>query len=172
MPAAYNDPILRTKLYIPRTRSNRVARPRLIGLMNEAVQCTAILVCAPAGYGKTTLLSEWIPQYEHCVTWLSLDEGDNDPTRFWRYFLAALQTLNPDLCKDPQLLLEGSQAPPIETVLTLTINELAALDYRFTHIFDDYHLVDNPAIDAGLTFLIENLPPNMNLVITSRSDPA
>jgi LuxR family maltose regulon positive regulatory protein len=172
MQIAYNDQILSTKLYIPRAHPNRVARPRLIGHLNEAMQRPVTLVCAPAGYGKTTLLSEWIPQYEHCVTWLSLDEGDNDPVRFWRHFLAALQTLDPDLCKNAQLALEGSQAPPIESVLTLTINELARLDYRFSHVFDDYHLVDNLAIDNGLAFLIEHLPPNVNLVIASRSDPA
>jgi LuxR family maltose regulon positive regulatory protein len=130
------------------------------------------LVCAPAGYGKTTLLSEWIPQYEHCVTWLSLDEVDNDPARFWRHFLAALQTLNPDRFKDAQQALEGSPVRPIEAVLTLTINEIAGLDYRFTHVFDDYHLIDNLAINDGLSFLIEHLPPGLNLVITSRSDPA
>jgi len=171
MQTGYNDPILSTKLYIPRSHPNRVARPRLIERMNESMECPITLLCAPAGYGKTTLLSEWIPQYEHCVTWLSLDEADNDPARFWRHFLAALQTLNPDLFKDAQRSLEGSQVRPIEAVLTLTINEIADLDYRFTHIFDDYHLIDNLTIHNGLTFLVEHLPPNLNLVITSRSDP-
>jgi LuxR family maltose regulon positive regulatory protein len=144
----------------------------LIGHLNEAMQNPVTLVCAPAGYGKTTLLSEWIPQYEHCVTWLSLDEGDNDPARFWRHFLAALQTLNPELCKNAVSALEGPQVHSIETVLTLTINELAASDFHFSHVFDDYHLIKNLAIDNGLTFLIERLPPNVNLVIASRSDPA
>ena len=171
MKPAYENLILSTKLYIPRADSNRVARPRLIERMNESMQRPLTLLCAPAGYGKTTLLSEWIPEYEHCVTWLSLDEGDNDPARFWRHFLAALQTLNPGLFQDAQGSLEGSQVRPIEAVLTLTINEIAALDYRFTHVFDDYHLIDNQAIDEGLTFLIEHLPPNLNLVIASRSDP-
>ena len=171
MQPAYNDPILSTKLYIPRAHSNRVARPRLIDRMNESMQRPLALVCAPAGYGKTTLLSEWIPQYEHCVTWLSLDEADNDPARFWRHFLAALQTLDPKLFKGAQQSLDGSQIRPIEAVLTLTINEIASLDYRFTHVFDDFHLIDNLAINDGLSFLIEHLPPNLNLVITSRSDP-
>ena len=172
MQTGYNDPILNTKLYIPRAHPNRVPRPRLIERMNESMQRPVTLVCAPAGYGKTTLLSEWIPQHEHCVTWLSLDEGDNDPARFWRHFLAALQTLNPELFKDAQRALEGSQVRPIEAVLTLTINEIAGLDYPFTHVFDDYHLIDNAAINDGLSFLLEHLPPNLNLVLTSRSDPA
>jgi len=171
MQPAYNDPILSTKLYIPRAHPDRVPRPRLIERMNESMQRPLTLVCAPAGYGKTTLLSEWIPQYEHCVTWLSLDEGDNDPARFWRHFLAALQTLNSELFRGAQQSLDGSQIRPIEAVLTLTINEIASLDYRFTHVFDDFHLINSLAINDGLSFLIEHLPPNLNLVITSRSDP-
>ena len=172
MQTGYHDPILSTKLYIPRAHPNRVPRPRLIERMNESMRRPVTLVCAPAGYGKTTLLSEWIPQYEHCVTWLSLDEADNDPARFWRHFLAALQTLNPDRFKDAQQALEGSQVRPIEAVLTLTINEIAGLAYRFTHVFDDFHLIDNATINDGITFLVEHLPPSLNLVIASRSDPA
>jgi LuxR family maltose regulon positive regulatory protein len=172
MQTGYNDPILSTKLYIPRAHPNRVPRPRLIERMNESMQRPVSLVCAPAGYGKTTLLSEWIPQYEHCVTWLSLDEADNDPVRFWRHFLAALQTLDPERFKDAQGSLEGSPVRPIEAVLILAINEIAALDYRFTQVLDDYHLIDNLVIHDGLTFLVEHMPPNLNLVITSRSDPA
>jgi LuxR family maltose regulon positive regulatory protein len=140
--------------------------------MNEAVQYPLTLVCGPVGYGKTTLLSEWIPQNEHCVTWVSLDEGDNDPVRFWSYFIAALQTLDPQLCKSAQLVLDTTQNPQIESVLSLVINELVALDYRFSQVIDDYHLVENPAIDSSLTFLVEHLPPNVNLVISSRRDPA
>ncbi len=170
--AATGNLLLATKLYIPPARARRVDRARLIEGMQAAVRRPLTLICAPAGYGKTTLLSEWIPQNEHCVTWLSLDEGDNDPVRFWRYFIAALQTLNPELGKNAQLLMESSQAPPIETVLSLAINDMAAQDYEFSHVFDDYHLIDNPAIDENMTFLIEHLPPNAHLVITSRSDPA
>lgn len=172
MQVATSDPLLSTKLYIPPSRPGRVPRVRLTGLMIDAVRNPLTLICAPAGYGKTTLLSEWIPQNEHCVTWVSLDERDNDPSRFWRYFVAALQTLNPQLCKHAQLLLESARPPDILTVLSLAINELAALDYRFSHVFDDYHLVENPAIDSSLTFLIEHLPQNVSLVLASRSDPA
>ncbi|HET9590199.1 MAG TPA: LuxR C-terminal-related transcriptional regulator [Anaerolineales bacterium] len=172
MQSTQHNPVLSTKLYIPRARPSLVPRPRLIEQLNESLRCPITLVCAPAGYGKTTLLSEWIPQYENCVTWLSLDEGDNDPVRFWRHFLAALRTLNPELCRDAQLSLEASQVPEVETVLSLVINDLAALEYRFVHVFDDYHLVDNLAIDKGLTFLVEHLPPNVNLIVASRRDPA
>lgn len=169
---ATSDPLLSTKLYIPPSRPGRVPRVRLTGLMIDAVRNPLTLICAPAGYGKTTLLSEWIPQNEHCVTWVSLDERENDPSRFWRYFIAALQTLNPQLCKNAQLLFESARPPDTLAVLSLVINELAALEYRFCHVFDDYHLVGNPAIDSSLTFLIEHLPPNVSLVISTRSDPA
>ena len=172
MQVVNTNPLLSTKLFIPPARPRRVARLRLVGLMNEAVKNPLALICAPAGYGKTTLLSEWIPQNEHCVTWVSLDEADNDPLRFWSYFIAALQTLNPELGKNARLLLESTQNPQIEAVLSLVINDLAALDYRFSQVFDDYHLVENPAIDSSLAFLVEHLPPNVNLVISSRRDPA
>jgi LuxR family maltose regulon positive regulatory protein len=172
MPIDFGNPLIATKLYIPPARLGRVDRARLIERMKASVNHPLTLICAPAGYGKTTLLSEWIPQNEHCVTWLSLDEGDNDPVRFWRYFIAALQTLNPELGKNAQLLLESSQAPPIETVLSLAINDMAAQDYEFSHVIDDYHLIDNPAIDESLTYLIEHLPSNVNLVIATRRDPA
>ncbi len=172
MPIDFGNPLIATKLYIPPARLGWVDRARLIERMKASVNHPLTLICAPAGYGKTTLLSEWIPQNEHCVTWLSLDEGDNDPARFWRYFLAAVQTLNPELCQDAQQLLESPDGPQIEVMLMLAINELAALDYRFSHVFDDYHLIDNPAIDESLTYLIEHLPSNVNLVIATRRDPA
>lgn len=172
MQVATSNPLIATKLYTPPSRSRRVTRAHLIERMNAAVRRPLTLICAPAGYGKTTLMSEWVPQNEHCVTWVSLDEGDNDPARFWRYFFAALQTLDARLVTNARLLLESMQTPPIEAVLSQAINELAALDYRFSHVFDDYHLIENPAIDEGLTFLVEHLPPNMNLVIASRRDPA
>src|SRR5690554_13330 len=170
--ASTHNPLLSTKLFIPPARPGRAARARLIERMNEAVKHPLTLICAPAGYGKTTMLSEWIPQNEHCVTWVSLDEGDNDPVLFWRYFIAALQTLDGQLCKSAQGILESTFLQNIEPVLSLVINELAGLDYRFSLVLDDYHLVGNPLIDSSLTFLIEHLPHNVTLVICSRRDPA
>lgn len=170
--ASTHNPLLSTKLFIPPARPGRAARARLIERMNEAVKHPLTLICAPAGYGKTTMLSEWIPQNEHCVTWVSLDEGDNDPVLFWRYFIAALQTLDGQLCKSAQGILESTYLQNIEPVLSLVINELAGLDYRFSLVLDDYHLVGNPLIDSSLTFLIEHLPHNVTLVICSRRDPA
>ena len=163
--------ILSTKLFIPRPRSILVSRPRLTERLNAGLDGKLTLVAAPAGFGKTTLLSEWIPQSPRCVTWLSLDEGDSDPPRFWIYFIAALQMLNPEIGKSAQALLQAPQPPAIETVLTILINEITAFPNVFAHVFDDYHLVQNSDIDEALAFLIEHQPPNMHLVINTRADP-
>lgn len=130
------------------------------------------LISAPAGFGKTTLLAEWVPTSQHCVTWVSLDDGDNDPTRFWGSFFAALQRLDADLGQSAQQLLESPQPAPIEAIISLVINEISACPVRFVHVFDDYHFIENPAIDQALTFLLEHLPPNLDVIIASRVDPA
>jgi LuxR family maltose regulon positive regulatory protein len=163
--------LLSTKLYIPRPRSNLVSRPRLTDFLNVGLDRKLTLIAAPAGFGKTTLLSEWIPQSPRCVTWLSLDEGDNDPARFWAYFIAALQMLNPDIGMGAQAWLQSSQRPDFEQILTMLINEIAAFPDAFAQVFDDYHLIDNPEVDRGLAFLLAHQPPNMHLVINSRADP-
>jgi LuxR family maltose regulon positive regulatory protein len=163
--------LLSTKLYIPRPRSNLVSRPRLTGRLNAGLGRKLTLIAAPAGFGKTTLLSEWIPQSPRCVTWLSLDEGDNDPARFWAYFIAAVQMLNPEIGLGAQAWLQSSQLPDFKTVLTTLINEIAAFPDVFAHVFDDYHVIENADIDRGLAFMLEHQPPNMHLVINSRADP-
>src|SRR5512147_1818974 len=131
-----STPILATKLYIPRPRPNVVHRLRLIERLNEGHPAgrKLTLITAPAGFGKTTLLSEWIPQSERCVTWVSLDDGDNDPTRFWAYFIAALQMLNADIGKNASVLLQSPQPPPIDTVLTSLLNEIADFPDNFAHV--------------------------------------
>lgn len=163
--------LLSTKLYIPRPRSNLVSRPRLTDRLNAGLDKNLTLIAAPAGFGKTTLLSEWIPQSPRCVTWLSLDDSDNDPARFWLYFIAALQMLNHEIGMGAQSLLQSPQPAGIETVLTILINEIAAFPDSFAHVFDDYHLIENPEIDDALAFLIDHQPPNMHLVLNTRADP-
>ena len=166
-------PLLSTKLFIPprRPRDSVVDRSRLTNRLAATNGQRLTLISAPAGFGKTTLLSEWIPHSEHCVPWLSLDINDNDPARFWTYVIAALQVLKPDLGASTLALLELSQPPPIESILTLLLNDVAAFHDRFVLVLDDYHVVETPAIHAALTFLIDHLPPQMHLMITSRSDP-
>ena len=119
--------ILATKLYIPRPRPNVVHRPRLIERLNESHPAGRKLtvISAPAGYGKTTLLSEWIPQSERCVTWVSLDDGDNDPPRFWAYFIAALQMLDAEIGKNTLTLMHTPSLPPIEAILTILLNRIS-----------------------------------------------
>ncbi len=164
--------ILRTKLFIPRRRPGAIPRPRLVACLNAEAGHRLTLISAPAGSGKTSLLAEWISTSEQCVTWLSLDAGDNDPARFWGGFLAALQTLLPDLGQTAQGLLESPQAPPLESVLAVVINDIAERPVRLVHVFDDYHFIENPAIDASLTFLLEHCPSNLHIILASRSDPA
>ena len=163
--------ILSTKLFIPRPRKNLVSRPRLIDRLNGGQDKKLTLIAAPAGFGKTTLLSEWIPRSPHCVTWLSLDEGDNSPSRFWDYFIAALQTLSPELGKGAQALLHLLPPPAIESILTVLINEINAFGDSFVHVFDDYHLIDSTEIDHELAYLIDHQPSNLHLVITTRENP-
>jgi LuxR family maltose regulon positive regulatory protein len=171
--AAGMIPFLTTKLFIPprRPRDSVVNRVRLIDHLSVANGQRLTLLSAPAGFGKTTLLSEWIPQSKHCVSWLSLDPSDNDPPRFWAYVIAALQTLRPEQGANALALLDSPQPPPFESVLTLLLNDVAAFPDRFALVLDDYHLIETPTIHTALTFLLDHLPPNMHLMITSRSDP-
>ncbi len=166
-------PLLNTKLFIPprRARASVVDRSRLIERLNAALESRLILISAPAGFGKTTLLSEWIPQSERRVAWLSLDESDNDPIRFWMYFVAALETLKTDLGIGALSVLQAPQPPPIEVFLTTLLNDIAAIPDSLVLVLDDYHIIESTAVQTGLTFLIDHLPPNMQLLLTSRVDP-
>jgi len=163
--------LLGTKLFIPRPRKNLVVRPRLVEYLNARLDKKLTLIAAPAGFGKTTLLSEWIPQSPRCVTWLSLDEGDNDPTKFWVYFISSLQELHPDLGESALTLFQSSQAPPITSILTTLINEISRFPDVFTIVLDDYHVIESQPIHEALTFLIAHLPVNMHMVIMTRINP-
>jgi LuxR family transcriptional regulator, maltose regulon positive regulatory protein len=163
--------LLRTKLFIPRPRKNLVSRSRLVDCLNTGSDRKLTLIAAPAGFGKTTLLSEWIPQSPCCVTWLSLDDADNDPVKFWAYFIRSLQELRPDLGESALDLLQALQTSQITSVITSLINDIASFPDMFAVVLDDYHVIDSPAIHQGLTFLIDHLPTNMHLVITTRVDP-
>jgi len=139
--------------------------------MNNGLQNRLTLVSAPAGFGKTTLVSEWIAGCERPVAWLSLDEGDNDPTRFLNYLISALQTIAPNVGEGLLGVLQSSQLPPIESILTTLLNEITSIPDNFIFVLDDYHLTDSKAVDNALTFLVEHQPSHMHLVITTREDP-
>jgi LuxR family maltose regulon positive regulatory protein len=170
-------PLLQTKLYIPPTRPEIIPRPRLIERMNDGLQRKLTLVSAPAGFGKTTLVSDWLRHLDVPAAWLSLDEADNDPVRFLTYYVAALQTIDVQLTPASKIgeevlgMLQSPQPPPTETILTTLLNEIAALPARIVLILDDYHLIEAQPIHDALIFLLEHLPPQMHLVIATREDP-
>ncbi len=167
-----STPILTTKLYLPRLRPNVVSRPRLLERLNEGLYRKLTLVSAPAGFGKTTLVSEWVLGCERQAAWLSLDEGENDPARFLTYLVAALQTIAPTLGAGVLSALHSSQPPPPEALLTVLLNDLTTISDPFVLVLDDYHVLAAKPVDQALTYLVEHLPPQMHLVIATREDPA
>jgi LuxR family transcriptional regulator, maltose regulon positive regulatory protein len=166
-----STPILATKLYVPPPRPRAVLRLRLTGHLNGGLNGKLTLVSAPAGFGKTTLLGEWVAGCERPVAWLSMDEEDNDPTRFLAYFVAALQTIAPDIGEGVLGVLQSPQPPPIESILTALLNEIDTVPDDFVLVLDDYHVIDGSAVEEALSFVLEHLPPGMHLVIATREDP-
>jgi len=167
------NPLLEIKLYTPRPRGNLVARPRLSGRLGRVSDARLTLISAPAGFGKTTLLTAWLAAAtteSRSVAWLSLDESDRQPVTFWTYVITALQKAVPGVGATALPLPQSAQSP-IETVLASVLNELAAAPNDVDLVLDDYHLVDGPDIRTGMAFLLEHLPPRAHLVISSRADP-
>src|SRR5437588_1844783 len=164
-------PILTTKLYIPPLRAKVVSRPRLIERLNEGLHRKLTLISAPAGFGKTTLISEWVEGIERPTAWLSLDEGENDPARFLTYLVAALQTIAAKIGEGVLGVLQSPQPPPPEAMLTTLLNDLTTISDHFVLVLDDYHVIDAKPVDIALTYLVEHLPPQMHLVIATREDP-
>ena len=163
--------ILTTKLYIPPPPPKVVLRPRLIARLNEGLHRKLTLISAPAGFGKTTLVSAWVAGCDRPVAWLSLDEGDSDPTRFLTYLVAALRTIAAQIGAGVLGVLQSPQPPPIQSILTALLNEIATLSDPFVLVLDDYHVIDAQPVDQALTFLLQHLPPQMRLVIATREDP-
>jgi LuxR family maltose regulon positive regulatory protein len=193
MAQAMAAPLLTTKLYMPPFRLESVSRPRLIARLDAGLGHKLTLISAPAGFGKTTLLVEWLsakagrtlpphtedgagqegdaPLSTPRASWLSLDEEDNDPARFFTYLIAALERIQPGVGAEARGLLESLQPPPPRLMLTLLINGLAAAADRFVLVLDDYHVIEQRAIHDALTFLIEHQPLQMHLVLAGRADP-
>jgi ATP/maltotriose-dependent transcriptional regulator MalT len=170
-----NEPtlrLLRTKLFIPRAHPDLVERPRLTARLSEGLRCKLTLISAPAGSGKTTLIANWKLRIDNLnMAWVSLDKHDNDPSRFWAYIVAALQTLQPQVGQTALAMLQFPQPPPIETFLTELLNAIALIPQDFVLVLDDYHSITNTAIHNALTFLLDHLPAQMHLVIASRTEP-
>ena len=173
MPAA----LLETKFYVPRSRPGLVPRRRLSERLDRGAGSKLMLVSAPAGFGKTTLLAEWLAAGSaaagggRLVAWLSLDRADNDPASFWAYVVAALRTVAPGVGEGALALLRAPQRPAIETVLTVLLNDLGALPAEIVLVLDDYHVIDAPEVRDGMVFWLDHLPPGVHVVIASRADP-
>ncbi|KTD85948.1 LuxR C-terminal-related transcriptional regulator [Paenibacillus etheri] len=164
-------PIVSTKLYIPLPRPNVVNRTRLIEKMNEGLHRKLTLVSASAGFGKTTVVSEWLATCDRPVAWLSIDEGDNDPACFLTYLVASLQTMQTNIGEGVLGLLQSPQSLPIKSLLIPLLNEISAIPNPFILVLDDYHVIKASTIDQAISILIERMPPQMHLVIASREDP-
>lgn len=164
--------LLATKLFRPPPRPGAVLRHQLLARLSNGLARNLTLVAAPAGYGKTTLVSGWAARADLPAAWLSLDPDDRDPVRFLSYVLAALQTVRPDLGGTIVAALQSTQPPPLEALLTDLLNALAALPERLMLILDDYHVIDSDLVDRALAFLVAHLPPQLHLVIVTREDPA
>src|SRR5207248_75374 len=146
-------------------------RSRLIERLNEGLHRKLTLIAAPAGVGKTTLVSAWVAGCDRQVAWLSLDKGDSDPTLFLTYLVAALQTIAPNIGEGVLGVLQSPQPPPTASILTALLNEITTIPDNFILVLDDYHVIDAKPIDQALTYLVEHLPSQMHLVIATREDP-
>jgi LuxR family maltose regulon positive regulatory protein len=168
--------LLSTKFHVPSIRPTLISHPHLIQRMKDGVSGKLILVSAPAGFGKSTLVAEWVNNglpkaYQGRVAWLSLNENDNELAQFFTYFIAALQQINPEIGIDSKSILEGPQPPPIEILLTMLVNEIANAEENFVLVLDDYHVITHLPIDNALGFLLNHMPSNLCLVIISRDEP-
>ncbi|RPJ25029.1 MAG: hypothetical protein EHM33_15880, partial [Chloroflexi bacterium] len=165
--------LLSTKLHIPHTRVHAVSRPRLTEKLLAGVKRPGsfVLLSGPAGFGKTTLLSEFAAELQRPVAWVSLDEADNDPIRFWTYLLTACQSIRLEIGESGLALLQTPQPLPEATIPTILINDLVRLGTALVIVLDDYHTIQNQAIHSALAFLLDHLPDTLHLVISTRVDP-
>ena len=163
--------LLQTKLYIPPPRDKAVPRPRLEERLNEGLHRKLTLISAPAGFGKTTLISERVATCKQQSAWVSLDEGDNDPIRFLTYIVRAVQTVSEGIGEGVLCMLQSPHPPPVETIMATLLNEITTVLDNFILVLDDYHVIESKAVDDVLAFLLEHAPAQMHFVITTREDP-
>jgi LuxR family maltose regulon positive regulatory protein len=172
-----SSPLLATKFYFPPPRPERVTRPRLLARLDESLNSRLALVSAPAGYGKSTLVEEWVSQIpNNRVGWLSLDDGDNDPARFLNYLINAFQIAQPGAGERAIAILHSprtgsTKTLPVETLLNILVNDLASIPDSIVLILEDYHVIHTQQIHEALTYLIEHLPAKVHLLLTTRAEP-
>lgn len=163
--------ILTTKLFVPPLRSRLVARPRLIQKLNQGLECGFVLISAPAGYGKSTLLSAWFSYLDTPAVWYSIDDSDNDPIRFLTYLGTTLSKIHPTLGEALDIAIQTSPLPAVEVLLTPLVNSLAQVQRPLWLVFDDFHLIQNPILHQMIRFLIDQRPAPLHLAIATRADP-
>lgn len=165
--------LLKTKLFAPPLRPNQVRRKSLLDKLNSARQMgiPCALISAPAGFGKTTLVGDWARASGLPFAWLALDEGDNDLLRFWRYVDATLQTIDSRMGESLRPALYSMQLPVIQQIITGLVNDIIGIEKEFILVLEDYHVIEQAGVHDSLNFLLDHLPPQMQLVITTRSDP-
>ena len=166
--------LLATKLHCPSIPSKRVRRPRLIQRLSEGLEAgrQITLVSAPAGFGKSTCISEWLSALDRWpVTWLSLDPADDDPGRFFAYFIAALQKVEANLGQEIEAVMHSGQLPPGETISAALINDILEMEDRFLLVLDDFHVIQDRYILEVLEKLVSSLPQSLHLVLLTREDP-
>ncbi len=165
------DVLLASKLRVPRPRPGWVSRPRLVEHLRAGLTRDLILVCCPAGFGKSSLLADWVGDEKRAVAWLSLDEGDNDPVRFWRHVTAALDGVLPGVGERAGALVGGGGSTAIRAAVTALVNDLVVAPGEALLVVDDYHLIQAPEVHGSLEFLLAQLPVSLRVVLASRSDP-
>ena len=168
------DQLLATKFFVPVSSHTLIPRPRLMALLNACPRRPLTLVSAPAGFGKTTLLSEWVQSMSResiQVAWISLDEEDNDLVRFWRYVLTALDALQPGMCTDLVNRLRTQMSPHLPLLLTTLINRLVQIPEQILLVLDDYHMITDQEVHTSFTSLVEHLPAQLRVVLSTRVDP-
>lgn len=164
-------PLLETKLYVPQPRPDLVQRTHLIDRLNKGINKKLTLISAPAGFGKTTLVCEWISESEIPVAWISLDKGDSDPVHFFHYLIAAFQSFDVNIGEPALTMLRSPQQPPIESIMANLIKEISDIPHECVLILDDYHSIDSKQIHNIVEFLLDHLPVQLHLVIATRVDP-
>ena len=166
-----DTPILLSKLHIPKIRLELVSRPRLLDKLNEGLSGKLTIVSSPAGFGKTTLLSQWVRSTRLPVGWVSLDEGDNDLTIFLTYLVAAIQQVSEGVDDTALSILRSPQPEAVNIALVVLLNQLERIPENFLVVLDDYHLIEEKTVHQAMDFIISHLPSQMHLVLVTRADP-
>jgi LuxR family transcriptional regulator, maltose regulon positive regulatory protein len=164
--------MLLTKLHIPPVNQNIVFRPKLYDKLNTGLTRKLILISAPAGFGKTTLLSEWINQLNIPTAWFSIDKADNDPSEFLNYIISGIQNIHKEFGLSALMLLNSPNKPSVESIVSLLINEILCINQNFLLVLDDFHFINNSEVLKLVTYFLEHIPENIHIVILTRSDPA